>query len=228
MKPKLWTSQSWSLINFDGLCYSTCLGKMSKVDDLRGKYNKRSAAPVMPSIVFLHFLLRFCGSYQLFSKMQFANVLVYVFGVFTLSFCYCFSEGFIHKIILVSRFLPLICFSYSFKVFKFDTRILRDSCAVPLLKTLIRLPQSIAFLCQILFLMFACNNFLFRAFLTMIYWVFNRSVAESCYSTGSYCAFSWLWADNVFWTSGFDSVSIAFYFLGVSISLPELYFSHLI
>ena len=151
-----------------------------------------------------------------------------MFGVFTLSFCYCFSEGFIHKIILVSRFWPFICFSYSFKVFKFDTRILRDSCAVPLLKTLIRLPQSIAFLCQILFLMFACNNFLFRAFLTMIYWVFNRSVAESCYSTGSDCAFFWLWADNVFWTSGFDSVSIAFYFLGVSISLPELYFSHLI
>ena len=41
---------------------------------------------------------------------------------------------------------------------------------MPLLKTLNRLPQSIAFLCLILFLMFACNNFPFRAFVTMIYW----------------------------------------------------------
>ena len=111
--------------------------------------------------------------------MQFVkNVLVYVFGVFAFSFCYSFYEGFIHKIILVSLFLSLICISYPLKVFKFDTRILRDSCAVPLLKSLGRQPQSIAFLCLILFLMFACNNFPFREFafrtfhacVTMIYW----------------------------------------------------------
>ena len=56
------------------------------------------------------------------------------------------------------------------KVFRFDTGIFRDSCAVPLLKTLSTLPQSKAFLCLILFLMFACNNFSFRAFTAMIYW----------------------------------------------------------
>ena len=107
--------------------------------------------------------------------MQFVkNVLVYVFGVFTFSFCYCFYEGFIHRIILVSRFLPYICISYPLKVFKFDTGILRDSCAVPLLKTLSRLPQSIAFLCLILLLMFTCNNFPFRAFVTMIYWTSTK------------------------------------------------------
>ena len=45
---------------------------------------------------------------ELFFKMQFLkNVLVYVFGVFTFSFCYCFYEGFIHKSILVSRFYLL-------------------------------------------------------------------------------------------------------------------------
>ena len=87
------------------------------------------------------------------------NVLVYVSGVFTFSFCYCFYDGFIQKIILVSGFLIFICMSYPLKVFKFDTGICRDSCAMPLLKTLSRLPQSIAFLCLILFLMFACNNF---------------------------------------------------------------------
>ena len=99
--------------------------------------------------------------------MQFVkNVLVYVFGVFTFSFCYCLYEGFIHKIIIVSRFLPFICISYQLKIFKFDTGILRDSCAVPLPKSLSRLPQSIAFLCLILFFMFARKNFPFRAFVT--------------------------------------------------------------
>ena len=103
--------------------------------------------------------------------MQFVqNVLVYVFSVFTFSFCYSFYEGFIHKIVLVSLFLPFICISYPLRVFKFDTGILRDSRAVPLLKTLSRLPQSVAFLCLILFLMFACNNYPFHSFVTMIYW----------------------------------------------------------
>ena len=92
-----------------------------------------------------------------------------IFGLSTFNFCYCFYEDFIHKIILVSRFLHFICISYPLKVFKFDTGILRNSCAVTLIKTLSRLPQSIAFLCLILFLMFACNNFPFRAFVTMIY-----------------------------------------------------------
>ena len=93
-----------------------------------------------------------------------------------LQFLLLFYKGFIHKIILVSQFLPFICISYPLKVFKFDTGILRNSCAVPLLKTLSRLPQSIAFLCLILFLMFACNNFPFRAFVTMIYWTSTKAL----------------------------------------------------
>ena len=47
------------------------------------------------------------------------------FSVFTFSSCYCFYDGFIHKIILVSRFLPFLCISYPLKVFKFDTGNLR-------------------------------------------------------------------------------------------------------
>ena len=159
------------------LCYCTCLPEIFEVNYVRGKYNKRSAAPLIPTIAFLHSPLRFLTvvqkavSTKLFFKMQFMkNVLVYVFGAFTFSFCYCFYEGFIHKIILASQFLPFICISYPLKVFKFDTGILRDSCAVPLLKALSRLPLSIAFLCLILFLVFACNNFSFRALVTMIYW----------------------------------------------------------
>ena len=61
-------------------------------------------------------------------------------SIFTFSFCYCSYEGFIHKVILVSPFWPFICISYPLKVFKFDNWILRDSYAVPLLKTLSRLP----------------------------------------------------------------------------------------
>ena len=98
------------------------------------------------------------------------NVLLCIFSVFTFSLCYCLYEGFIHKIILVNRFLPFISNSSLLKVFKFDTGIIRDSCPVPLLKFLSRLLQSVAFLCLILFLMFACNNFLFHAFITIIYW----------------------------------------------------------
>ena len=95
-------------------------------------------------------------------------------GCLHLWFCFCFYESFIHKIILVSRFLSFICMSYALKVFKFNAEIVRDLYAVSLLKTLSRLPQSIAFLCLILFLMFACNNYPFRAFVTMIYWTLTE------------------------------------------------------
>ena len=104
------------------------------------------------------------------------NVLVYVFVVFTFSFCYCFYEGFILTIILVNQFLPFIYISCALKVLKFDTGILRNLCDVPLLKSLSRLPQSIAFSCLILLLMFACNNFSFRAFVTMIYWTSTETL----------------------------------------------------
>ena len=78
--------------------------------------------------------------------MQFVkNVLVYIFSVFdTFSvFVTAFYEGFIPKIILVNEFFIFICTSYPLKVFRFDSEILCDSCAVRLLKTLNRLPQSI-------------------------------------------------------------------------------------
>ena len=159
--------------------------------------------------------------------MQFLkNVVAYVFGVSTFSFCYCFYEGFIHKIILVSRFLPFICISNLLKVFKFDTGILSDSCALPLLKTLSRLPQNIAFLCLILFLMFACNNFPFRAFVTMTYWMSIEVLLNLVVPLDSAVPSLDFEQINVFLTSGYDSVSIVFDSFSVSRSLPELYFSH--
>ena len=143
--------------------------------------------------------------------MQFVkNVTVYVFGVFTFSFCYCLYEGFIQKNILVSRFLPFICISYPLKVFKFDTGILRDSCAVPLLRTLSRLPQSVAFLCLNLFLMFACNNFPFRTFVTMIYWTPTEVLLNLFAPLGLAVPSLDFEQFNVILTSGFDSVSIVF------------------
>ena len=135
--------------------------------------------------------------------MQFVkNVLVYVFGVFTFSFCYCFYEDFIHKTILVSQSLPFICISCPLKVFKLNTEILRDSCAVPLLKTLSRLPQSIAFLCLILFLVFAYKNFPFRAFVTMIYWTSTVVLPNLVAPLDSAVPSLDFEQINVFWTSG--------------------------
>ena len=160
---------------------------------------------------------------ELFFKMQFVkNILVYVFGVFTFSFCYSFYECFIHKIILVSLFLPFICISYPLKVFKFDTGILRDSCAVPLLKTLSRLPQRIAFLCLILFLIFACNNYPFHAFVTIIYWTSTGVLLNLVAPLDSTVLSFDFERINVFLTSGFNSVSIVFDSLSVSRSLPKL------
>ena len=139
--------------------------------------------------------------------------------------------------ILVSQFLPFICISYLLKVFKFDTGTLRDSCAVHLLKTFIRLPQNIAFLCLILFLVFAFNNFPFRAFVTMIYWTstevllnlvapvdsavsfvdsvlylihsVSAEVSLNCISRIRFrCCFFWPW-QNPYIVHGFHSISIA-------------------
>ena len=120
-----------------------------------------------------------------------------IFDVSTFTFCYCFYDVFIHKIVLVSRYLLFSSISYPFKVFKFDTEVLRHSCAVSSLKTFSRLLQSIAFLCLILFLIFAWNNFPFRVCNNYLLDV-SRSVAESHCSTGFSCTFSWLWANQCF------------------------------
>ena len=154
------------------------------------------------------------------------NVLVCVFGVFTFSFCYFFYEGFIHKIILETLFLPFTFISYPLKVFKFNTGILCDSCAVTLLKTLSRLPLSIAFLYLILFLMFACNDYPFRAFVTMIYWTSTEVLLNLVAPLDSAVPSFDFEQINAFLTSGFDFVSIVSDSLSVSRSLTELYFSH--
>ena len=139
LKPKLWTSQIWTLIN-NFVIVLVC-PKCSKLITL----SFQQLSLCLP--LFFTFSSEVLNSgiktvlTEFFFKMQFVkNVLVYVFSVFTFSFCYCFYEDFIHKIIVVSRFLPFICISYPLKVFKFGTGILLNSYAVPLLKTLSRLP----------------------------------------------------------------------------------------
>ena len=50
---ELWTSQIFDFDSFDKqLCYCTCLREMFEVSFLRGKYNQRQVAPLVPSIVF--------------------------------------------------------------------------------------------------------------------------------------------------------------------------------
>ena len=80
--------------------------------------------------------------------------------------------------------------------------------------------------CLALFLMFACNNFPFYVFVTMIYWT-STEVSLNLVAPLDSALFSVDYEQiNVFWTSGFDSVSIVFYLLSVSRSLPEFDFSH--
>ena len=145
----------------------------------------------------------------MFFKMQFVqNVLVHVSGVITFSFCYCFYEGFIHKIILVSQFY-----------LKFVSAIRSKSLDLTL-------PQSKVLLCLILFFMFACNNFPFCAFVTMIYWTSTEvllNLTAPLDSAASSLDFEQI---NIFLTSSFDSVSIAFDSLSVSRRIQELHFSH--
>ena len=95
-----------------------------------------------------------------------------------------------------------------------------------LLKTLSRLQQSIAFLCLILFVIFVCNNYPFRAFVTMIYLSSTEMLLNLVAPLDSAVLSFDFEQINVFRTSGFGSVGIVFYSLSVSRSLPELYFSH--
>ena len=121
--------------------------------------------------------------------------------------------------ILVSQFLPFICIKCRLNVFKFSTGILRDLFTAHLLKTLRRLRQGIAFLCLILFLMFACNNFPFRAFVTMIYGKSTEVLLNLVSPLDSAVPSLDFEQINVFELPVFDLLS-------VSRSLPELYFLH--
>ena len=74
--------------------------------------------------------------------------------------------------------------------------------------------------------MFACNNFPFCAFVTMIYWTSTEKLLNLVALMDSDVPSLDFEIINAFCTSGFDSVSIVFDSLSVSRSLPELYFSH--
>ena len=100
-----------------------------------------------------------------------------------------------------------------------------QQCAVLLLKTLSSLPQSIDFSCLILFLMFACNNFPFRAFVTMIYCTSTEVLLNLLAPLDSPVPSLDFEQINVFWTSGYDFVNNVFDSISVSTSLPGLYFS---
>ena len=78
--------------------------------------------------------------------------------------------------------------------------------------------------CLILFLMFACNNFPFRAFVAMIYWTSTEVLLNLIPPLDSAVPSLDFEQINVFWTSSFDSVGIVFDSLGVSRSRPRIAF----
>ena len=212
LKPKLWTSHIWTLIN-NFVIVPVC-AKFSKLITLEENTISVQQLPFCFPLFFsfssevLNSDLKSC-----FDGIVFQDAICEE----CFSICLrCLYERFIHKIILLSQFLPFTCISYPFKVFKFDTGILRDLCAVPLLTTLSRLPQSIAFLCLILFLMFASNNFPFRTFVIMIYWMSTEVLLNLVALLDSAVTSLYFEQINIFWTSSFDSVIIVFHSLSVS------------
>ena len=144
-----------SNLDFDPFDKQLYLRKISEVNYHRRKYSAEKNVQQLPLCLPLFFVfssgvlnsgIKSCFDGVVFQDAVCEECFTYVFGVFTFNvFCYWFYEGFIPKIILVSRFLLFICVRYLPKVFTFDTVILRDSHAVLFLKTLSRLPQSVAF-----------------------------------------------------------------------------------
>ena len=105
--------------------------------------------------------------------------------------------------------LLFIRISYLLKVFRVDSGILRDSFAVPLLKTLSQLPQSVAFYALFCFTRLLAN-FPFRAFVLMISWASTEVLLNLIARLDSAVLSIDFERINIFWTSGFDSVSILF------------------
>ena len=148
--------------------------------------------------------------------------------LFTFNFCYCFYEDFIHKTILVSQFLPFICFSYPLKIFKSDTGILRDSCAVPLLKLWLFYvwftgrQQNCCWILLLhwvqLYLFLALSKSMFfelpRLIPLVLYLIHSVSAAEvslmNCISLIRFrcSSFFWPW-ENQYMVHSIDSISVA-------------------
>ena len=130
LKPKLWTSQIWTLIH---LIYNFVCAKSSKLITLEENIISVRLLPLCLPLFFLfssevlNWVIKSCFDGVLFQDAVCEECFIYLF-TFSV-FCYCFYESFIPKIILVSWFLLFICISSLLKVFRFDTRILRDSYA---------------------------------------------------------------------------------------------------
>ena len=124
------------------LCFWTVCMKSSKLITLEENMIRIQHLPLCLLLFFvfsevLNSDIKSCFDRVVFQDVVCEECFIYIFGVFTFSvFCYYFYEGFIPKVILVNWFLLFICISYLLKVFRFDTGILPDSCAVLLLKPL--------------------------------------------------------------------------------------------
>ena len=111
------------------------------------------------------------------------------------------------------------------KVFRFSTEILCDSCVL-LLKALSC--DIVELLCLILFFLSACNNFPFPAFVTMICWTSIEVLLNLVAPLDSAMPSLDFEQIEIFWTSEFDSVSILFYSLNVTRTIPQMQFPYLI
>ena len=145
------------------LCYCTVCAKSAKLITLEENIISVQQLPLCLPLFFvfssevLNSGMKSCFDGDVFQDAVCEECFIYVFGVFTFSvFCYCFYEGFIRKIILVSWFLLFICISFLLKIFRFDTGIFRA-----LTENFEWTATECSFLFLILFHTFVCNIFRF-------------------------------------------------------------------
>ena len=119
----VWTSQVWTLIN--KFVFVLVCAKCSKLITLEENIISVQHLPLCLPLFFafsskvLNSDIKSC-----FDEVVFLDAACEeCFSIRLL--CYCFHEDLIHKIILISQFLPFIYISYPLKVFKSDTGILR-------------------------------------------------------------------------------------------------------
>ena len=140
------------------------------------------------------------------------------------SFCYCFYDGFIPRIILISRFLPFTCISYLLKFFRFDTGILRDACALN--KNFERTTTDCSFFMADFVSHVCLQHLLFHKFVTMIYWTSTEVLLNLAAPIDS-AVLSLALSKLIFFEVPL-SISLVSAQCQVSVSrrLPELYFWH--
>ena len=120
LKPKVWTSQIWNLIHLinNSVIVLVC-PKSLKLNTLEENIISVQHFPLCLPLFFvsssevLNSSIKSCFNGVVFQDAVCEECFIYVFVVFTFSvFCYCFYEGFIPTIILVSLIFTFYLYQF--------------------------------------------------------------------------------------------------------------------